>query len=266
MVPSGARRRRPTPRGRGEAFGPHDTPPRLVLSIAVFSARHRPRVRSNVSVLLASGSGFFTSEADTGNRLGSVGGRGRHNSSRGDPVDGAAFLAPRWGSRGPRPCVRLPACGHVPWDVTCSPPPSKPVNGSSFPFVFQECRVRCSSWQLSAGTCCRGRSVSYDRDWGWGKRLLLFSRGSVNYCGRVSPQKHLCAFDREPRGLARFRPRRLLPSESFLRTPGADPHAGVPGPRADFLPFPRWLNVLTFSATAPLADTVVSLLPSLYLM
>lgn len=131
--------------GRGEAFGPHDAPPRLVLSIAVFSARHRPRVRSNVSVLLASGSGFFTSEADTGNRLGSVGGRGRHNSSRGDPVDGAAFLAPRWGSRGPRPCVRLPACGHVPWDVTCSPPPSKPVNGSSFPFVFQECRVRCSS-------------------------------------------------------------------------------------------------------------------------
>lgn len=95
--------------------------------------------------LLASGSGFFTSEADTGNRLGSVGGRGRHNSSRGDPVDGAAFLAPRWGSRGPRPCVRLPACGHVPWDVTCSPPPSKPVNGSSFSFVLQECRVRCSS-------------------------------------------------------------------------------------------------------------------------
>lgn len=211
--------------------------------------------------------------------MGSVGGRGRHNSSRGDPVDGAAFLAPRWGSRGPRPCVRLPACGHVPWDVTCSPPPSKPVNGSYFSFVFQECRVRCSSWQLSAGTCCRGRSVSYDRDWGWGKRLLLFSRGSVNYCERVSPQKHLCAFDREPRGLrtpsdgprsrlpvTRFRPRRLLPSESFLRTPGADPHAGVPGPQADFLPFPRWLNVLTFSATAPLADTVVSLLPSLYLM
>lgn len=50
MVPSGARRRRPTPRGRGEAFGPHEAPPRLVLSIAVFSARHRPRVRSNVSV------------------------------------------------------------------------------------------------------------------------------------------------------------------------------------------------------------------------
>lgn len=31
-------------------FGPHEAPPRLVLSIAVFSARHRPRVRSNVSV------------------------------------------------------------------------------------------------------------------------------------------------------------------------------------------------------------------------
>lgn len=123
MVPSGARRRRPTPRSRGEAFGPHDAPPRLVLSIAVFSARHRPRVRSNVSVLLASGSGFFTSEADTGNRLGSVGGRGRHNSSRGDPVEGAAFLAPRWGSRGPRPCVRLPGVAMFPGMLRVPLPP-----------------------------------------------------------------------------------------------------------------------------------------------
>lgn len=104
MVPSGARRRRPTPRGRGEAFGPHEAPPCLVLSIAVFSARHRPRVRSNVSVLLASGSGFFTSEADTGNRLGSVGGRGRHNSSRGDPVDrGRPSLHPGGAAGDPGP-------------------------------------------------------------------------------------------------------------------------------------------------------------------